>query len=403
MAGTPWCFQKVKMNNKKPAIDNGNNGIETILESLMEMGLEGFGECCAALLNLAMKMEREKALLAKPYERTEGRLGYANGFKSKQLKTRIGELSLQIPQVRDSSFYPKCLEKGQRSERALLLSIAEMYISGTSTRKVKHAFEELCGLEVTSMDVSRATKILDEEFEKWRNRPIGQIRYLMIDARYEKVRINHRVQDVAVLIAMGVDEKGHRRLLGVSVATSESEVHWRNFLQSLQERGMTGLEMITSDDHSGLRAARRSVFPSVPWQRCQFHLMQNALSYLGKDTEEPIKELRDIFAARNDTQATERLNALEKKYENSNPRFSHWAKENVPECFTVYQVLESHRRRLRTTNGLERINREIKRRTKVASIFPNTDSLLRLVTGILIEIDESWMTGRLYLETGEQH
>ena len=223
-----------------------------ILQPIFEHGMEGMSEVLQKLFNLAMRMERENALKASPYQRTEGRTGYANGFKERHIQSRVGELVLQIPRTRNVEFYPSCLERGLRSERAIRLAMAEMYIQGVATRSVRNILEKLCGLEVSSMQVSRATKMLDEEFEKWRNRPIREtVKYLLLDARYEKVRVDGNVVDCALLIAYGIQDDGHRRVLGLSVELSEAEVHWRKFLESLSAHGLHGVEMITSDNHAG--------------------------------------------------------------------------------------------------------------------------------------------------------
>jgi len=250
-----------------------------VYESLVEKGFDGMAEAMQTLLNHGMQIEREQHLNAQAYERTEERNGYANGFKPKSVKTRIGKLAVQVPQVRDSSFYPLALAKGLRSERAFAIALAEMYIKGVSTRKVGKLMEEMCGTEVSSTQVSEATKALDEEFEKWRNRKIGEIKYLFVDARYEKVRMDGHVVSAALFTAIGVTADGKRTILGVSVSYSEHEVHWRAFFESLVARGMHGLKLIISDAHSGLKAARTAVFPTCPWQRCQFHLQQNAQAY----------------------------------------------------------------------------------------------------------------------------
>ena len=283
------------------AIGINDRGFSALAEVLSERGLDGLGNAVEILINEAMRIERDRHLNAAAYERTDLRSGYANGFKPKQLKTRLGELNLQIPQVREGNFYPSFLERGLRSERALKLSLAEMYLQGVSTRKVSAILEEMCGLEVTSMEVSRAAKLLDEEFAQWRSRPLGQYIYLMLDARYEKVRQSGCVVDSAVLVAYGIDSTGMRHILGVSVSLSEAEVHWRAFLESLVSRGLHGLTGITSDAHSGLKAALRAVFPSVPWQRCQFHLQQNAQAYVPKKSmkKEVAEDIRIIFNAMN--------------------------------------------------------------------------------------------------------
>ena len=365
---------------------------EEILNGLGEEGLEGFGKAMQSLLNEAMRIERSKYLGAGPYERTENRVDYANGYKPKTLKTRIGNLELSVPQVREGNFYPSALERGQRSERALLCSLAEMYVKGVSTRKVSKITEQLCGFEVTSSQVSRAASRLDEELTKWRNRPLGEVPYVQLDARYEKIRHGGCLISCAVLIARGITKGGKRSILGVSVSLSEAEVHWRQFLESLQKRGLRGMRLITSDDHPGLKAARQSVFPGTPWQRCQFHLQRNARSYVGSKSmqAEIASSIRGIFGAPSREEAERLLRKTIEKFEKKYPELTNWMSENIPEGLAVYEVPEAHRRKLRTSNGLERVNREIKRRTQVAGLFPNTDSCLRLVSAILMEISEDW-------------
>ena len=250
-----------------------------IFEELMEEGAEAFRNVLEKLLNLAMELERSEFLGAEPYERTSRRRDHANGFKDKTVATRVGRLKLKIPQVRHLSFYPKSLERGCRSEKALKLAIAEMYVKGVSTRKVSQITEQLCGTEISASQVSRIAQLLDEELEQFRERELGEYRVVYLDAHYEKVRVNGTVQDLAILKAIGVNCWGKREVLGVSVALSEAEVHWREFLQALQRRGLKGVDLVVSDDHVGLRAARRAVFPSIPWQRCQFHLAQNAQAH----------------------------------------------------------------------------------------------------------------------------
>jgi transposase-like protein len=376
-----------------------DNNVSHLAQIISEQGMDGLGSAIQILINQAMLIERNRHLNAAPYERNDSRTGYANGFKAKSLKTRIGTLELLVPQVRDSDFYPSFLERGIRSERALKLSLAEMYIQGVSTRKVSAILEELCGLQVNSTDVSRAAKLLDEEFVKWRTRPLGRYIYLILDARYEKVRQDGCVVDSAVLVAYGVDEKGFRHVLGVSVALSESEIHWRTFLDSLVSRGLHGLLCITSDAHSGLKAALKAVFPSVPWQRCQFHLQQNAQAYVPKQSmkEEVAEDIRSIFNSANREEADRLLKLAIAKYAKTASQLSAWMEANIPEGLNVFNFKRSHQLYLRTSNLAERVNREIKRRTKVAGIFPSAASCERLITGVLIEISEGWETGNPYL------
>jgi len=251
-------------------------------QELAEKGLEAIPELLRVLINNAMQVERSKYMQAEEYERTEDRKGHANGFKPKTVKTRMGEITFAVPQVREGGFYPAALEKGLRSERALVTTLAEMYVQGVSTRRVKAITEQLCGIEVSAMQVSRAAAQLDEVLLQWRERPLGEISYLYVDARYEKVREAGQVRDAAVLVASGITPAGERQVLGVSVSLSEHETHWKAFLQGLKDRGMQGVQLVVSDDHAGLGAARRAVLGSVPWQRCQFHLQQNAGAYVPK-------------------------------------------------------------------------------------------------------------------------
>ncbi len=370
----------------------------TFAEELAEKGLEAIPEMMRILINQAMQAERSKYLQADEYERTEDRKGHANGYKPKTVRTRMGEITFAVPQVREGGFYPSALEKGLRSERALTITLAEMYVQGVSTRKVKAITEQLCGVEISATQVSRATAQLDEVLQEWRERPLGEIRYLYVDARYEKVRVAGQVRDVAVLVATGITPEGERQILGVSVLLSEHEVHWKAFLKSLKDRGLHGMELIISDDHEGLGAARRAVFGSIPWQRCQFHLQQNAGAYLPKQhmRVEVAAEIRSIFNATNKTRAEELLLEAIQKYATTAPRLSAWLEDNLSEGFSVFDFPLEHRRTIRTTNSLERINREIRRRTRVVGVFPNEASCLRLISAILMEISEEWQIGKHY-------
>lgn len=378
-----------------------SNPFDQMIQVLDECGFDGMARAIQILVNEAMKIERSETLGAQPYERTSERRGYANGFKPKTLATRVGPLELQVPQTRGVEFYPQSLERGVRSERALKLAVAEMYVHGVSTRKVTEITQELCGLDVSSSQVSRAAQLLDEELESWRSRPLGKLTYLIVDARYEKVRHGGSVLDCAVLVAVGVLPTGKRTVLGVSAKLSEAEVHWREFLQSLVERGLHGVEMITSDAHEGLKAARQSVFPGVPWQRCQFHLQQNATAYIPKVDmrSEVAADLRSAFNAPDKNEAERLLKIAVEKYRQSAPKLAQWMEASVPEGLTVFTRPPDHRRRLRTSNMLERLNKEIHRRTRVATLFPNEASLLRLVSAVLAEVDEEWQTGKCYLNT----
>jgi len=376
-----------------------------VLQLLTEQGHTGFAEGLRLLVNEAMRVERHKVLQAQPYERTDTRKGYANGYKPRTLTSRVGPITFRVPQVRgETDFYPSALEKGLRSEQALKLAMAEMYVQGVSTRKVSAIVEELCGTSVSSSQVSECAKLLDAELHKWRQRALGDFPYLILDARYEKVRQNGQLLDCAVLLALGVRVDGKRVLLGVSVALSEAEVHWRAFLQSLLQRGLCGVTHITSDDHTGLKAARTAVFPSVPWQRCQFHLQQNAQAYVPRldQRAEVARAIRSVFDSPDRPSAELRLKQIVAHYAGSASKLATWMEENLPLGLTVFALPVAHQKRMRTSNALERLNQEIKRRTRVARLFPNEASLLRLVTALLAETSEEWESGKIYLNMEHQ-
>ncbi len=379
---------------------NDGNVMEEVLELICENGLDGLDRAISIIVNEAMKLERSAALKADPYERSDHRKGYANGFKPKSLKTRIGNLDLQVPQVRgDVAFYPSAIERGIRSERALKLAVAEMYIKGVSTRKVTDVVGKLCGFNITSTQVSRATKELDEELQKWRDRSLGLTPFVQLDASYEKVRVDGSVRSCAVLIASGVNKDGRRMILGVSVSMSEAEIHWRDFMLSLKDRGLHGIILITSDNHEGLKSALNSVFPGAAWQRCQVHLQRNATAYVPKKHMRSVvaADIRSIFNAPNLEEAQRLLSLAVKKYQKTASRLAVWMEDNIPDGFACFQLPEKQRKRLRSTNMLERIHKEIKRRTRVATLFPNEAALLRLVSAILMEVSEEWECGRTYL------
>jgi len=371
-----------------------------ILEQIAEQGFDFLPELIRIVINAAMQAERQQYLQVAPYQHSPDRRGHANGYKPKTIKSRMGEITLDVPQVREGGFYPGALEKGQRSERALTLTLAEMYVQGVSTRKVTAVVEQMCGSSVSSSVVSQAAKLLDETLEDWRNGPLGEFPYVFLDARYEKVRQSGQVHDAAILFAVGVDLEGKRQILGVSVSLSEHEVHWRAFLQSLVARGLNSVQLIISDAHEGLKAARIAVFGGVPWQRCQFHLQQNAGAHVTRqDTRREVAEdLRTVFNAPDRHTAEAYLRKIVQKYAQTIPTLADWLEQNVPEGLTVFSFPASQRRRLRTSNGLERLSREIKRRTRVVSIFPNEAACLRLISAILMEINEEWQVDdRIYL------
>ena len=374
--------------------------MEGVLKLLISRGTEAILPMFKTLMNEAMKIERNQAIGADPYERNEARQGHANGYKNKTINTGLGKITLDIPQARGMQFFPQSLEKGMRSERALKLAIAEMYVNGVSTRKVSDITEKLCGLEISSTQVSNCSKLLDKDLNDFRNRPIGRFEYVQFDAIYEKIRHTGTVKGLPVLVAIGFDHFGKREVLGVSTSLSEAETHWREFMLSLHQRGLSGIKLITSDDHPGMKKARESVFPSVPWQRCQFHMAQNAQSYAPKKTMrlELGQSIRNIFNSPTIEDARDFINKTTTKYSESAPEFVKWLEANIEEGLVIYNYPQEHRIKTRTSNCLERVNKEIRRRTRVVGLFPNKESCLRLVTAILQEVHEGWATEPPYLK-----
>ncbi len=388
-------------SNFKDFKDIGSDNFNSVHELINTYGMEAMPQAMEILFNEAMRLEREQHLGAGHYERNSDRLDYANGYKPKRVKTRIGQLDLSIPQTRDSDFYPNCLDKGLRSERALNIALSEMYINGVSTRKVSNIVEQMCGFEVSAQMVSNASKELDTSLIAWRNRSLGQMDYLLVDARYEQVRVDGLVRDCAVLIAIGIDPQGKREVLGTQVSLSEAEVHWRELFKDLHKRGLHGVKLLVSDAHPGIKAARKAVMPNVAWQRCQFHLQQNAQSYVTKRSlkSEVASDIRAIFNAANQDDAKRQLDLFIERYKKSMPKLSEWAENNITEGLTVFgmDLCEFNRKRLRTSNMIERLNQTVKQRTKVAKIFANEESCLRLVSAIVMEVSEQWVGGRMYL------
>jgi putative transposase len=401
-------FSRSSLKRKRMQ-DHQDRIVAALMEQLIETGPDGMAQVFTAVFNLAMRLEREQHLGAALHERSEGRRGYANGYKPKTVDTPAGSVSLRVPKSRgcEAPFFPQSLERGRRSSRAVMLAIAQMYVQGVSTRDAAKVMAEF-GLEgLSSTQVSRAAALLDDELEAWRTRELGQVRYLVLDARYEKVRDGGVVRDAAILSAVGVAPEGRRRILGVSVALSEAEAHWRAFLDSLIERGMRGVEFVVSDDHAGLRAARRAVLPGATWQRCQFHLAQNAIHHAPSLTirKQIGAELRSVWNARDLQAAEAELRRLVESYADKAPKLASWLETNVSEGLAVLSLPEHHRRRMRTSNPIERaVNQEIKRRTLKVRVFPNEASLLRLVTAVLVEIDEEWATtDRVYINMEDRN
>lgn len=373
-----------------------------IMEVFLQEGVEnGMALITEILVNEAMKAQRTAYLKAAPYERTELRRDYANGFKPKTFTTRIGALSLQVPQTRNGGFYPDIIEKGIRSEKALFATISQMYLQGVSTRNVTRILEDLCGCQVSATQVSRIVEKLDGELEQWRSRSLQEhpFEHLIVDARYEKVRYAGTVRDMAVIWGIGIRKDGIREVLGVSISLSEAEIYWREFFTGLTGRGLHGVAYVVSDDHPGLKNALRSVFPNIAWNRCHTHLARNAQDHVSKqeNKDSVARELRDILQAPSQPLAQSRLQVFIKTWQSKEPKLAIWSESNIPEGFAVFELPKPFHRHLRTSNLIERNNQELKRRSKVIRIFPNEESCLRLMSALLLEIHEDWSTGRRYL------
>lgn len=362
---------------------------EDLLAKVLELGLQAL-----------MEAERDAYVGAEPFERTGVRRSQRNGYKARGLVTRVGTLELRVPQTRDGRFYPSLLERYQRSEGALMAALAECYVQGVSTRKVARVCEELFGDTLSHETVSQYAARLEEELDPWRMRALeGAYPYVILDARYEKARVGHRIVDVAVLVALGVSEEGYREVLAVDVAHGETQTSWSDFLDALVERGLKGVKLVVSDAHPGLGEARRRHLPGVPWQRCQRHFLDNALEKAPKALEDELHErLREVWDGEGGyEEARQRLSVLVADLEAKDPALAEWLEVEGEDTLSCFHFPPEHRRRIRTTNGLERVNQELKRRTRVVRIFPNPESCLRLVTALLKEYHEDWITGRRYL------
>jgi putative transposase len=351
------------------------------------------------IIQEVLEAEMDEALGAEKGERTPNRLGYRSGHYGRTLITRVGKLELRVPQDRQGRFRTEVFERYQRSEKALVGALTEMYVAGVSTRKVKVITEELCGHEFSSAAISRMNQQLDQELEKFATRRLEEeYPYLILDARYEKVRENGVIRSQAVQIAIGVDWEGRRNVLAVELANRESLSSWKDFCLGLKARGLTGVDLVISDDHVGLRKAVAEVFGQASWQRCYVHFLRNALDYLPRKADNDcLTELRWIYDRRSIEEARQDLAAWLKKWTAKYPKLCDWVENNIEETLTFYRLPRQHHKNLKSTNLLERLNEEIKRRTLVVRIFPNTAACLRLVRALAVEMHENWIEATRYL------
>ena len=350
-------------------------------------------------LQEVLEGEMTEFLGAEAGERTEARNGYRAGYYGRGLVTRIGKLELRVPRDRSGEFSTALFERYARSEKALVAALAEMYVQGVSTRKVKAITEELCGHSFSASAISSINKGLDEALARFAQRPLDEpYPYLILDARYEKVRDAGVITHQAVLIAIGINWDGKRQVLAVEMANRESQSSWKDFLLRLKERGLSGVEFVVSDHHAGLKKAIQEVLTEAAWQRCYVHFLRNALDYLPRKADDDcLQELRWIYDRRDIQEANRDLAAWIAKWQGKYPKLVDWVESNITETLTFYRLPRAHHKHLKSTNMLERLNEEIKRRTHVVRIFPNTESCLRLIRALCVETHESWLEDARYL------
>lgn len=369
-------------------------------KEIFESDTDGLRALVQQVVQEVLEAEMEETVGAQKGERTASRVGYRSGYYSRTLVTRVGKLVLRVPQDRQGRFRTEVFERYQRSEKALVSALTEMYVQGVSTRKVKEITEELCGHEFSAATISRMTAQLDEELERFAKRPLEEeYPYLVLDARYEKVRQDGVISSQAVQVAIGINQEGRRCVLAVELANRESASSWKEFLLGVKQRGLRGVICVISDDHAGLRRAIPEVLPEASWQRCYVHFLRNALDHLPrKKDDDCLTELRWIYERRNAEEARRDLTAWLGKWESRYPKLCNWVEANIEETLTFYRLPQQHHKHLKSTNMLERINEELKRRTLVVRIFPNAASCLRLIRALAVEIHEDWIEATRYLD-----
>src|SRR5215467_133892 len=351
------------------------------------------------MVQAALEAEMSEALGAEKSERSGLRVGYRSGYYRRALITRVGTLELRVPQDRQGRFSTELFERYQRAEKALVATLIEMYVQGVSTRKVKAVTEDLCGHSFSASSISAINKSLDEGLKAFAERRLTEAYpYLILDARYERVREAGVIVSQAVLIAVAVDCDGQRQIIGVELANRESHSSWREFLAGLKGRGLFGVGFVVSDNHPGLKQAIREVLPGAAWQRCYVHFLRNALDHLPRKlADDCLQELRWIYDRRELAEARRDIAAWLAKWQAKHSKLCDWVEENIEETLTYYRLPSPHHKHMKSTNMLERLNQEIKRRTHVVRIFPNMESCLRLVRALAVETHENWLEGTRYL------
>jgi len=366
---------------------------------------DAFSKLLETILNQVLLGQSTEQLGAAPYERTEDRTAYRNGFRERDLTTRIGTITLRVPRHRNGEFSTSMFERYQRSEQALVLAMIEMVINGVSTRKIEIVTEELCGKSFSKSTVSSLCQRLDPIVEAFRNRPLNKrYPFLIVDAIYLKVREAGRVRSKGLLIAIGISEDGNREVIGFKLADSESESSWGDFFTELKDRGLVSVDLVTSDDHKGLVKAIRKHFQGAAWQRCQTHFSRNVLDKAPKKFQPELKQsLNRIYNAKDEKEARRLLAETVETFESGAPKAMIVLEEGFEDIITVMGLPQKYRQKLRTSNGLERLNEEIRRRDRVIRIYPNEASVIRLIGALLIEQDERWATGRKYFDMQAYH
>ena len=376
-----------------------------MLPNLLTEGGDGLKKLVESVLNQVLEAQMTEHLGARRHERSEDRAGYRNGYRERQLSTRVGTLVLRVPQTRDGSFSPELFRRYQRSEQALVLALMEMVVQGVSTRKVAAITEELCGTRFSKSTVSTLSAGLDARVHAWRERKLSEpILILLIDALMIRVRKAEGVVPVAALIATGITREGHREILGLTLGDSENEACWDAMLEGLQARGLSGVELVVSDDHKGLKKAVQRRFQGVLWQRCQVHFLRNILGHAPASQRGPLAlALSRLFRADTKEEARTLRDEIFRVFEKTAPRAMDCLEEGFEEALTVLSFPRRYRTRLRSTNSQERLNEEIRRRERVIRIFPHEASEIRLIGALLSEWHETWSTGKKYLEMTEYH
>ncbi len=382
--------QFTKKNSEDLLTELSNYQGENLISEIVRLGIQNL-----------MELERDEHIGVGNYKRGEDRHSHRNGYKSRTLYTRVGTLVLQVPQTRDGAFYPSILERYQRSEKALVLALAEAYLQGVSTRKMKMVTEQLMGKEFSSASISRFSATLDAELDAWRERSFSkEYPYVIVDARYESCRVDGKIIDIACLVALGVDSEGHRHVLGMDTAWSETSDSWDRFIGGLKQRGLKGVRLVTSDDHPGIHPAIKKHYPGAVWQRCQRHFTVNVMDHAPKSKRDDLyQRLKEAWDCKKYEDAKAILDQIAEDYQEKYPDLADFVSEHSWETLGVYHAAPAeHHKRLRTSNMIERVNQELKRRSKVVRIFPNPKSCLRLFTALLKEWHEDWAYGRIYLD-----